>query len=103
MPCHAHVDHAAAQVGECAEAGVCLTIKGLEVAPRKVLDAAAALPDESARFGALPPALVAKLMPYQVDGIKFALRCGGRCLYGDEMGLGKTVQVRDTGTRLFGR
>ena len=34
-------------------------------------------------------------MPFQRDGIKFALKHGGRALVGDEMGLGKTVQVSE--------
>jgi SWI/SNF-related matrix-associated actin-dependent regulator 1 of chromatin subfamily A len=33
-------------------------------------------------------------MPFQREGVKFALKHGGRALIGDEMGLGKTVQVR---------
>lgn len=32
-------------------------------------------------------------MHVQVDGVKFALKHGGRVLLGDEMGLGKTIQV----------
>lgn len=30
----------------------------------------------------------------QVDGVKFALKNGGRVLLADEMGLGKTIQVQ---------
>lgn len=33
------------------------------------------------------------LMPYQIEGILFGIRNGGRVLIGDEMGLGKTVQA----------
>lgn len=32
-------------------------------------------------------------MGFQREGIKFALKRGGRLLVGDEMGLGKTVQA----------
>ncbi len=32
-------------------------------------------------------------MGFQREGIKFALKHGGRLLVGDEMGLGKTVQA----------
>ena len=32
-------------------------------------------------------------MAFQREGVRFALRHGGRALIGDEMGLGKTVQV----------
>ena len=30
----------------------------------------------------------------QVEGVKFALKHGGRVLLADEMGLGKTIQVQ---------
>ena len=41
----------------------------------------------------IPKALQAKLMPFQRDGIEYAVSRGGRCLIGDEMGLGKTIQA----------
>ncbi|XP_066266917.1 DNA annealing helicase and endonuclease ZRANB3-like [Branchiostoma lanceolatum] len=41
----------------------------------------------------LPSALREKLMPFQREGVKFALKKNGRCLIGDEMGLGKTLQA----------
>jgi superfamily II DNA or RNA helicase len=34
-----------------------------------------------------------RLLSYQIEGIKFGLKNGGRVLIGDEMGLGKTVQA----------
>ena len=34
-----------------------------------------------------------KLMPYQVDGVKFIETSNARCLIGDEQGLGKTIQM----------
>ncbi|KAG5189890.1 hypothetical protein JKP88DRAFT_176450 [Tribonema minus] len=34
------------------------------------------------------------LMPFQREGVRFALERGGRCLIADEMGTGKTIQVR---------
>ena len=44
----------------------------------------------------LPPlletALGTALMPFQVEGVRFALQQSGRALIADEMGLGKTVQ-----------
>ena len=33
------------------------------------------------------------MLPFQRDGVAFALRRGGRCLLGDEMGVGKTLQA----------
>ncbi|XP_037706041.1 DNA annealing helicase and endonuclease ZRANB3 isoform X2 [Choloepus didactylus] len=41
----------------------------------------------------LPDKLRAKLLPFQKDGISFALRRNGRCMVADEMGLGKTIQA----------
>ncbi|XP_057952741.1 uncharacterized protein LOC131146912 isoform X2 [Malania oleifera] len=41
----------------------------------------------------LPRSLVDVLMPFQLDGVKFGLQRGGRCLIADEMGLGKTLQA----------
>ncbi|XP_043429218.1 DNA annealing helicase and endonuclease ZRANB3 isoform X2 [Prionailurus bengalensis] len=41
----------------------------------------------------LPDKLRAKLLPFQKDGIAFALRRDGRCMVADEMGLGKTIQA----------
>jgi len=34
-----------------------------------------------------------RLMPYQLEGVKFGLSKRGRCLLGDDMGLGKTLQA----------
>ncbi|XP_074255847.1 DNA annealing helicase and endonuclease ZRANB3 isoform X2 [Saimiri boliviensis] len=41
----------------------------------------------------LPDRLRAKLLPFQKDGIIFALQRNGRCMVADEMGLGKTIQA----------
>ncbi|XP_052056444.1 DNA annealing helicase and endonuclease ZRANB3 isoform X2 [Apodemus sylvaticus] len=41
----------------------------------------------------LPDKLRTKLLPFQKDGIVFALRRDGRCMVADEMGLGKTIQA----------
>ncbi|XP_006286920.2 DNA annealing helicase and endonuclease ZRANB3 [Capsella rubella] len=41
----------------------------------------------------LPSKLVNALLPFQLDGLRFGLRRGGRCLIADEMGLGKTLQA----------
>lgn len=42
----------------------------------------------------LPKTLLNTLLPFQLDGVRFGLRRGGRCLIADEMGLGKTLQVQ---------
>uniref|UniRef100_A0A667WSA7 Zinc finger, RAN-binding domain containing 3 n=1 Tax=Myripristis murdjan TaxID=586833 RepID=A0A667WSA7_9TELE len=41
----------------------------------------------------LPPKLLQRLMPFQKEGVQFALSRNGRCMIADEMGLGKTVQA----------
>ncbi|XP_060588845.1 DNA annealing helicase and endonuclease ZRANB3-like [Ruditapes philippinarum] len=41
----------------------------------------------------LPEKLVERLMPFQKEGVKFAVSKHGRCLIADEMGLGKTLQA----------
>ena len=57
------------------------------------MQAAVKLPDDSDRYSNMPAKLQEKLMGFQREGIKFALKRGGRLLVGDEMGLGKTVQA----------
>lgn len=44
-------------------------------------------------FEKLPKVLRDALLPFQLDGVRFGLRRGGRCLIADEMGLGKTIQA----------
>lgn len=46
-----------------------------------------------ARFKVMPAALAAALLPFQREGVRYALRRGGRALIADEMGVGKTVQA----------
>lgn len=46
-------------------------------------------------IGKLPKRLLDVILPFQLEGVKFGLRRGGRCLIADEMGLGKTLQVCD--------
>ncbi|XP_073717682.1 DNA annealing helicase and endonuclease ZRANB3 [Misgurnus anguillicaudatus] len=44
-------------------------------------------------FQQLPKKLQDKLMPFQREGVCFALSRDGRCMIADEMGLGKTIQA----------
>lgn len=44
-------------------------------------------------IGKLPKMLLDALMPFQLEGVRFGLQRGGRCLIADEMGLGKTLQA----------
>lgn len=66
----------------------------------KFVTAARKQPDDSARYQCLSQLMLAptesleqRMMPFQREGVQFALRAGGRVLVGDEMGLGKTVQA----------
>lgn len=52
-------------------------------------------------LGKLPKSLRDALLPFQLEGIKFGLRRGGRCLIADEMGLGKTLQVSSVKTQIW--
>lgn len=45
------------------------------------------------RFMRLPQAFRSALLPFQVEGVRYAIRRNCRCLIADEMGLGKTVQA----------
>ncbi|XP_029307154.1 LOW QUALITY PROTEIN: DNA annealing helicase and endonuclease ZRANB3 [Cottoperca gobio] len=47
----------------------------------------------SQQLSGLPHKLQQRLMPFQRDGVEFALSKNGRCMIADEMGLGKTVQA----------
>ncbi|CAI9111969.1 OLC1v1012325C1 [Oldenlandia corymbosa var. corymbosa] len=53
------------------------------------------LPDEMVDelISDLPQKLIDALLPFQLEGIRFGIRRGGRCLIADEMGLGKTIQA----------
>ncbi|OXB67712.1 hypothetical protein ASZ78_002794 [Callipepla squamata] len=46
-----------------------------------------------AELSFLPERLRKKLLPFQEEGIVFALQRSGRCMIADEMGLGKTIQA----------
>uniref|UniRef100_A0A3P8TGA3 Zinc finger RANBP2-type containing 3 n=1 Tax=Amphiprion percula TaxID=161767 RepID=A0A3P8TGA3_AMPPE len=47
----------------------------------------------SQQLSGLPHKLLQRLMPFQREGVEFALSKNGRCMIADEMGLGKTVQA----------
>lgn len=61
------------------------------VPPRPPLQASGRNQDDSSRYCHIPSSLEQQLMPFQREGVKFALRHGGRALIGDEMGLGKVL------------
>ena len=45
----------------------------------------------------LPPVLMDALKPYQVEGIRFVIRRGGRGLIGDEMGEWSSEEAGEKG------
>ncbi|GAB4813670.1 hypothetical protein N2152v2_000716 [Parachlorella kessleri] len=73
--------------------GVRVNVEPLHHVPMSVIQASLISPDDSNRYCHIPHNLETQLMPFQREGIKFALKHGGRALVGDEMGLGKTVQA----------
>ncbi|KAJ8255980.1 hypothetical protein COCON_G00198440 [Conger conger] len=71
------------------------------VSEGKAMDSSSDLGDQEAcpereqesQLLGLPLKLRQRLMPFQREGVKFALARDGRCMIADEMGLGKTVQA----------
>jgi SWI/SNF-related matrix-associated actin-dependent regulator 1 of chromatin subfamily A len=51
------------------------------------------MPTAQERIACIPEGLRSKLMPYQKETVRFALKKHGRVLIADDMGLGKTVQA----------
>ncbi|KAM4697906.1 DNA annealing helicase and endonuclease ZRANB3 [Rhinophrynus dorsalis] len=49
--------------------------------------------DVDLQLSYLPEKLRERLLPFQKEGIHFALKREGRCMIADEMGLGKTIQA----------
>eukprot|EP00961_Rhodomonas_salina_P205197 2769862-Rhodomonas_salina.6 len=49
--------------------------------------------DVEEAWARIPDGVRARLMPFQREGVRFALEKEGRVLIGDEMGLGKTIQA----------
>ncbi|XP_028598388.2 SWI/SNF-related matrix-associated actin-dependent regulator of chromatin subfamily A-like protein 1 isoform X2 [Podarcis muralis] len=74
----------------------------VEPLPKPVIQAFAAQFEKSASkvpdipeadLSGLDPKLVASLMPFQREGVNFAIAKEGRLLLADDMGLGKTIQA----------
>ena len=83
----------AAAAGAASDCGFRLVLEPLPDVAARILRAAAGARDDSALYGRIPERLERALMAFQREGVRFALRRGGRALIGDEMGLGKTVQA----------
>lgn len=77
----------------CNIPGCNVEIENLDPLVRRAIAAAAALPDLHDWYVKIPTYIEARLLPFQRDGVRFALQHGGRVLLADEMGLGKTLQV----------
>lgn len=45
------------------------------------------------RYARMPASLATALLPFQQEGVRYAISRRGRCLIADEMGVGKTLQA----------
>ncbi|CAG9463977.1 unnamed protein product [Pedinophyceae sp. YPF-701] len=73
--------------------GVRVDLVGLHPLPLRMLEEIGERTDDSERWSEVPESIRSKMYDFQIEGVKFALRQGGRVLFGDEMGLGKSVQA----------
>ncbi|XP_056695842.1 uncharacterized protein [Spinacia oleracea] len=73
--------------------GLNIEVENLDPLVRRAIAAAAAVPDLQDRYDKIPSYIESKLLPFQREGVRFALQQGGRALIADEMGLGKTLQM----------
>eukprot|EP00854_Cymbomonas_tetramitiformis_P023699 gene23699-28724_t len=71
--------------------GMLVTVAPLPTFQKRAM--AIKLANDSSAYERIPKDMEAKMFPFQRDGVRFALRHGGRVLFGDEMGLGKTIQA----------
>ncbi|MCD7448084.1 hypothetical protein HAX54_038178 [Datura stramonium] len=70
-----------------------LELENLDPLVQRAIAAASAMPDLRDRYEFIPNSIESKLLPFQREGVRFALQHGGRILLADEMGLGKTLQA----------
>ncbi|KAK1380462.1 SWI/SNF-related matrix-associated actin-dependent regulator of chromatin subfamily A-like protein 1 [Heracleum sosnowskyi] len=68
-------------------------VENLDPLVRRAMAAASAVTDLRDQYNCIPSYVESKLLPFQRDGVRFALQHGGRVLLADEMGLGKTLQA----------
>ncbi|VFR01342.1 unnamed protein product [Cuscuta campestris] len=68
-------------------------IESLDPLVRRAIAAANKVCDIQDRYEYIPEGIEKKLMPFQRDGVRFALQHGARVFLADEMGLGKTLQA----------
>ncbi|XP_059286336.1 uncharacterized protein LOC132039827 isoform X2 [Lycium ferocissimum] len=70
-----------------------LELENLDPLVQRAIAAASAMPDLRDHYEYIPNSIESKLLPFQREGVRFALQHGGRVLLADEMGLGKTIQA----------
>ncbi|XP_049363996.1 uncharacterized protein LOC125828699 [Solanum verrucosum] len=70
-----------------------LELENLDPLVQRAIAAASVMPDLRDHYEFIPNSIETKLLPFQREGVRFALQHGGRILLADEMGLGKTLQA----------
>ncbi|XP_038702118.1 SWI/SNF-related matrix-associated actin-dependent regulator of chromatin subfamily A-like protein 1 isoform X2 [Tripterygium wilfordii] len=73
--------------------GFTVEVEDLDALVQRAISAASAVQDLRERYDRIPSSIESKLLPFQRDGVRFALQHGVRVLLADEMGLGKTLQA----------
>ncbi|XP_063939344.1 uncharacterized protein LOC108199432 [Daucus carota subsp. sativus] len=73
--------------------GLNVEVENLDPLVRRAIAAASAVSDLRDQYSCIPSYVESKLLPFQREGVRFALQHGGRVLLADEMGLGKTLQA----------
>uniref|UniRef100_A0A2P2M0S6 Uncharacterized protein MANES_03G212800 n=2 Tax=Rhizophora mucronata TaxID=61149 RepID=A0A2P2M0S6_RHIMU len=73
--------------------GYNIEVDSLDPLVQRALTAASAVQDLIEWYDRIPDCIESKLLPFQREGVRFALQHGGRILLADEMGLGKTLQA----------
>ncbi|XP_031116318.1 SWI/SNF-related matrix-associated actin-dependent regulator of chromatin subfamily A-like protein 1 isoform X2 [Ipomoea triloba] len=71
----------------------CSNVENLDPLVQRAIVAANEVCDIQDLYESIPDSIKTKLMPFQRDGVRFALQHGARVLLADEMGLGKTIQA----------
>ncbi|EEE67662.1 hypothetical protein OsJ_25277 [Oryza sativa Japonica Group] len=73
--------------------GIAVEVQKLDPLVKRALTASLYAGDLRDLYGKIPTDVESKLMPFQREGVRFALQHGARTLIADEMGLGKTLQA----------
>ncbi|KAJ1697714.1 hypothetical protein LUZ63_006226 [Rhynchospora breviuscula] len=70
-----------------------IEVNKFEPLVQRALITASSVKDLRDLYDRMPSHIESKLLPFQREGVRFALHHGGRVLIADEMGLGKTLQA----------